>query len=145
MHAFTIPGVLSPLTVYIGFIGEFLVASISRSVMHDILAISQYGGSLLANADYQLLSSLLPEENYAVGYLNLSRIQARLRQTSSAEWFSKLLDARQHLGPQLPGMMWTSTVIENGMMTQSLSPFGGFFSGTALVWLTWREMNFPEH
>ena len=119
-----IPGTIKPVVVYAAFVKDFLVLSVSRSVIQETLRVAAQGGSLASAPDYQTLASSFPKEGYAKGYLNLPRLFRRLPDISN----QPTIRNPSH------GMMWVTTVEEGGFLTESFSPIGGIVTGAARLW-----------
>ncbi len=130
IQAYRISGTITPLTVYVAFVRDFLVVSASRSVLRAVIATSQQGGELTSNSDYRELSVSFPDQGYAKGYINLKRILRRIQQRSS----SQALDISS-FEDNISGLMWVTTVVHGGLLTESFSTIGGTVVGTAALWL----------
>jgi hypothetical protein len=143
-----IPGQITPFTVYTALIKDFLLVSVSQTIMQEVIAVSQYGSSLATTENYRQLSASFPSTGYAKGYLNLQqlskRIQHFLRQGNQLESsfgnkiFAQIFDSPTFTD-QLSGMMWVTTVVSDGFVTESYSPMGGIVTGTALAWFGLRS------
>ena len=120
-----IPGIIKPAILYAAFVRDFLVLSVSRSVIQESLRVAAQGGSLASTPDYQALSAFFPKEGYAKGYINLPRL------------FRRVPEIPEQLALRAPssGMMWVTTVANNGFLTESFSPIGGIITGAATIWL----------
>lgn len=128
IRVFEIPGAIAPVTVYMAFVRDFLVLSVSRTVLEAIIATSQQGGELASNQDYRKLSVSFPDLIYAKGYINLKRVLRRMQQKPSI----KVPDISS-FAERFSGMMWVTTVVNGGFLTESFSTIGGPVVGAAFV------------
>ena len=134
IYAFEISGTTAPITVYAAFVPDFLVLSMSRSVVQEVITVSQQGGTLASSIDYQELSSYFPEQGYAKGYINLRRILRRLQHTQKMKNIINMFD-RPFWAEHLTGMMWMTTIVNAGFLTESFSTIGGIGVGAATIGL----------
>lgn len=131
IQSIEIPWLIMPVTVYATFVQDFFVLSLSQSVIQEIINVYQ-GNSLASGTDYRALSSYFPTQEYAKGYINLRRVLRALQvimnypEENSIE-FPFLLE-------QPTGMMWVTTVLKGGFLTESRSPIGGLVTGAATLW-----------
>ena len=126
-----IPWLIMPVTVYATFVQDFFVLSLSQSVIQEIINVYQ-GNSLASGTDYRTLSSYFPTQGYAKGYINLRRLLRPLQvmmnySEENPVEFPFLLE-------QPTGMMWVTTVLNGGFLTESRSPIGGLITGAATLW-----------
>jgi hypothetical protein len=132
IQSIEIPGVIMPVTVYATFIQDFFVLSLSQSVIQEIINVVYQGNSLASEADYRTLSSYFPTQGYAKGYINLRRLLRPLQvlmnypEENPAE-FPFFIE-------QPTGMMWVTTILNGGFLTESRSPIGGLVTGAATLW-----------
>jgi hypothetical protein len=144
IQSLNIPGQVAPFTVYTAFVKDFLLVSVSRTMLQEIITVSQQGRSLATAEDYRKLSEHFPIRGYSKGYINIKesselvrRFLNQINQTNPSfqQDTSALTLELTNLTEQLPGMMWMTTVVSDGFLTESLSPVGGTVTGIALVWL----------
>ena len=138
--AVTIPGASAPFTVYAAFVEDFLAVTFSRTLLQDTLTAAQTGRSLAAADDYRQLSAYFPANGYAKGYLNLKKFAAaiqrvaqrnRQREPALPGQTAPLAVDWAALAEPGPGLMWLTTVVSDGFLTESFSPLGGI-----VAWLT---------
>ena len=112
--------------------------------MRTVIAASQHGNSLAAFEDYRTLSASFPIEGYSKGYINLEKVLEFIQRSLNREnrmnslfqdnTLIQPLDATS-LADRLPGIMWVTTVVSDGFLTESFSPIGGTVIGIAITWL----------
>jgi hypothetical protein len=143
IQSLAIPGKIAPFIVHIAFVKDFLVVSLSRTLLQELITVSQHGKTLALASEYRQLSSYFPSEGYSKGYLNIAKSSELLRrflqrgnalEPSFRNDKSALVLDLVVLAEQLPGMMWVTTVVGDGFLTESFSPVGGTVVGLALTW-----------
>lgn len=144
IQSLLLPGKIAPLTVYTAIVKDFCVVSLSRTVLQEVITASQQGNSLATTADYRQLSAYFPASGYAKGYINLKKFAGLLRnflnqldqtEPSGQDQTADLALNLTALAEQFPGMMWMTTVVRDGLLTESFSPVGGTVVGITLAWL----------
>jgi hypothetical protein len=141
IQSLTIPGKITPFIVRTAFVKDFLVVSLSRTLLQEFITASQHGKPLAAAEDYRQLSSYFPPKGYSKGYLNIAKLSGLIRRflkqgDDSESWndTSELILDLTVLAEGLPGMMWVTTVVRDGFLTESFSPIGGAVTGIVLTW-----------
>jgi hypothetical protein len=143
IQSLTIPGQIAPFTVYTAFVKDFLLVSVSRAMLQEIITVSQQGRSLATAEDYYELSLHFPTRGYSKGYINIKKLSELVRrllnkgdqaQPSFQNDKTALALDLIAFAEQLPGMIWMTTVVSDGFLTESFSPVGGTVAGIALTW-----------
>jgi len=144
IQSLAIPGKIAPFIVYTAFVKDFLVVSVSRTMLQELITASQHKRSLAAAKDYRKLSLYFPSRGYSKGYINITKLSGlvrrflnrdnRLEPSSQDDKSLSVLDLTV-FAEQLPGMMWVTTVAADGFLTESFSPIGGTVAGIAMAWL----------
>jgi hypothetical protein len=143
VDSFSAPGLAAPgITLHTAYIHDFWLVSCSRRSLSRVIAAAQHDNGLAATDEYRTLSSFFPQRGYAKGYLNLKHIAKILRHEMAAR---RQFASEQ--GPPTPvlefleqskspaGLMWVSSRVPEGCVTESWSPVGGILTGTALLWI----------
>lgn len=146
MQSFALPAKIAPYSVHTTFVKDFFAVSLSRMLLQELITTSQQGNSLATAADYRQLASYFPSRGYSKGYLNIAKLSGVLQRflkqengSESSPWknTSALMLDLTILAEGLPGMMWVTTVVSDGFLTESFSPVGGTVTAIALTWLGW--------
>ncbi|MBD3307033.1 hypothetical protein GF348_11685 [candidate division KSB3 bacterium] len=140
VDSLTAPG--AGITLHTAYVHDFWLVSCSRKSLSRVIAAAQHGNGLAAADEYRTLSSFFPQRGYAKGYLNLKHVAKILRHEMAGQ-----RQTVSEQGPPTPvlelleqskspaGLMWVSSRVPEGWVTESWSPFGGILAGAALFWL----------
>jgi hypothetical protein len=144
IESIQIPGESAVYTLHTTVIEDFLAVSFSEALVREVIHISQHGRSLAEAEPYQAASASLPSQNaYSKGYVNITQVARLLRQMLDQQQLVSA-DQSEHIAllqeitramEQWPGMMWVTTAVEDGFLTESFSPVGGPVSGLLFGWL----------
>ena len=144
IQSLQIPGKSMAYTLHAAVIEGFLAVSFSKPLIQEVIHVSQHGRSLAEAEHYQTaLASLPSQEAYSKGYLNITQVARLLRQvldlqplvSAGQHEYVALLQEMTRTMEQWPGMMWVTTVVQDGFLTESFSPVGGPVSGLMIGWL----------
>lgn len=128
---------LAPLTLYTTRIADFLVVSLSETGLQEILRVA-HQGSPLAN---------FLDQGYSTGYVNLTLAVKGVHQFLEQHAAATTLRpdqlvltalAREFMtGDERRDLVWMTTVVEEGFLTESYSPVGGTALCMLIAWLGW--------
>ena len=128
VYKIEVPGAILSIPVYAVFVRDFLVLSVSRTHIESILSVAVQGGSLASTQEYRNLSAHFPEHAYAKGYIDLRRLLRRLETGAKETLIDKTIENQS-----VSGLMWVTTVHEQGFLTESFSTIGGTLTVPAIV------------